>query len=398
MLIQDTDMGIEACRYIDRKKNGPVFPCQDKPGRVLDCPESMRGVVRMFHRFTKSFSVLSVMVFLLALSATVLMAAPLELKMSYNGPADAENNAVHLFASNFKKFVEEGTGGEVKIQLFPDSQLGNEEERMELLMESGMNQPIINVASYGGIAPVFPEMYATNVPFLFDSYKAAHIFFDGSAFMDKAREEFKKRTGAYLLEVIEEGGFLAFTNSKKEIKSPSDFKGLKFRGMAEDQVALYKAFGASGTPIPWTELYMALKTGVVDGQMNPAMYIKMGSLFEVQKYLTLANIQYSDQFLVINGAVFDSMTDSQKKVFTEASRKANAINRTTMESQDSKDIQFLVDNGMVAYSPNEQEMNEFRKIGQPAYLEWLKDKVGDEWVQLSLECAEAANKKAGEGK
>jgi hypothetical protein len=69
-----------------------------------------------------------------------------------------------------------------------------------------------------------------------------------------------------------------------------------------------------------------------------------------------------------------------------------------MESQDSKDIQFLVDNGMIAYSPNEQEMNDFRKMGQPAYLEWLKDKVGDEWVQLSLECAEAANKKAGEGK
>lgn len=349
-------------------------------------------------RFVKSFSVMCLVVFLVAISAAAVLAAPLELKMSYNGPADAENNAVHLFASNFKKFVEESTGGDVKINLFPDSQLGNEEERMELLMESGMNQPIINVASYGGIAPVFPEMYATNVPFLFDSYKAAHVFFDSSAFMEKAKEEFRKRTGAYLLEVIEEGGFLAFTNSKKEIKSPSDFKGLKFRGMAEDQVALYKAFGASGTPIPWTELYMALKTGVVDGQMNPAMYIKMGSLFEVQKYLTLANIQYSDQFLVINGAVFDSMTDSQKTMFKEASKKANAINRTTMESQDSKDIQFLVDNGMIAYSPNEQEMNDFRKMGQPAYLEWLKDKVGGEWVELSLKCAEEANKKAGEGK
>ena len=348
--------------------------------------------------FRKSVSMVGLVVFLVAISTAAVWAAPMELKMSYNGPADAENNAVHLFASNFKKFVEEGTGGEVEIKLFPDSQLGNEEERMELLMESGMNQPIINVASYGGIAPVFPEMYATNVPFLFNSYKAAHIFFDESAFMAKAKDEFHKRTGAYLLEVIEEGGFLAFTNSKKEIRSPADFKGLKFRGMAEDQVALYKAFGASGTPIPWTELYMALKTGVVDGQMNPAMYIKMGSLFEVQKFLTLANIQYSDQFLVINGAVLDSLTDSQKEVVKDASKKANAINRTTMETQDSKDIQFLVDNGMLAYSPNEEEMNAFREQGQPAYLEWLKDKVGEDWVELSLECAVTANKKAGEGK
>ena len=340
----------------------------------------------------------SLVLLFLFVSVIAVWAGPLEIKMSYNGPADVDNNAVHLFATNFKKFVEEGTGGDVMIKLFPDSQLGKEEERMELLMPSGMNQPIINVASYGGIAPVFPEMYATNVPFLFDSYKAAHLFFDGSTFMQKVKEEFKERTGAYLLEVIEEGGFLAFTNSKREIKSPEDFKGLKFRGMAEDQVALYKAFGASGTPIPWTELYMALKTGVVDGQMNPAMYIKMGSLFEVQKYLTLANIQYSDQFLVMNGDLLDSMKDSWKDVIRKAAAEANAINRKTVEEQDLKDVQFLVDKGMMAYSPGAAEMKSFRDKGQPAYLEWLKDKVGSEWVDLSLDCASRANKKAEESK
>ncbi|MBN1334084.1 MAG: TRAP transporter substrate-binding protein DctP, partial [Synergistales bacterium] len=206
------------------------------------------------------------------------------------------------------------------------------------------------------------------------------------------------RTGAYLMEVIEEGGFLAFTNSKKEIRSPADFEGLKFRGMAEDQVALYKAFGASGTPIPWTELYMALKTGVVDGQMNPAMYIKMGSLYEVQKYLTLANIQYSDQFLVMNGAAFDKLSEEYQDLFMEASRNANEINRDVMEEQDGKDIQFLVDQGMIAYSPNEEEMESFRSLGQPAYLKWLEDKVGKEWVELSLQCAGNANAKAGEAK
>jgi len=342
--------------------------------------------------------VVTLALLVLLLFSFSLSAASLELKMSYNGPADPDNNAVHLFASNFKKFVEEGSHGKVIIALFPDSQLGNEEERMELLMESGMNQPIINIASYAGIAPVFPEMYATNVPFLFDNYKAAHIFFDNSQFMSKAKEEFHKRTGAYLMEVIEEGGFLAFTNSKKEIRSPADFKGLKFRGMAEDQVALYKAFGASGTPIPWTELYMALKTGVVDGQMNPAMYIKMGSLYEVQKYLTLANIQYSDQFLVMNGAAFDALSEEYQELFIEASRKANEINRSVMEEQDGKDIQYLVDQGMIAYSPNEKEMEAFRELGQPAYLDWLRDKVGKEWVELSLQCAANANAKAGEAK
>jgi tripartite ATP-independent transporter DctP family solute receptor len=323
-------------------------------------------------------------------------AVSLELRMSYNGPADPENNAVHLFASNFKSTVEERTEGNVKIRLFPDSQLGNEEERMELLMKSGMNQPIINIASYAGIAPVFPEMYASNIPFLFNGYEAAHIFFDSSRFIERAKKEFHERTGAYLVEVIEEGGFLAFTNSKKEIRSPEDFEGLKFRGMAEDQVALYKSFGASGTPIPWTELYMALKTGVVDGQMNPAMYIKMGSLYEVQKYLTLANIQYSDQFLVINGDIMGSMPEEYVKAILGAAAEANEENRKVMEEQDSKDIQFLVDKGMVAYTPDESEMEQFREKGQPAYIEWLRDQIEKEWVDLALECAERANEKAGQ--
>lgn len=334
-------------------------------------------------------------VLILLFSCFSVSEAALELKMSYNGPADPDNNAVHLFASNFKKAVETKTEGEVMVRLFPDSQLGNEEERMQLLMKSGMNQPIINVASYAGIAPLFPEMYASNIPFLFDSYKAAHIFFDSSAFISKARDEFKKRTGAYLVEVVEEGGFLAFTNSKKEIRVPSDFEGLKFRGMAEDQIALYKSFGASGTPIPWTELYMALKTGVVDGQMNPAMYIKMGSLYEVQKYLTLANIQYSDQFLVINGDVMDEMSEENRNAIFEASAEANSINRQVMEKQDKEDIKFLVDNGMEAYSPNESEMEKFRSKGQPAYIDWLQQKIGGEWVELALECASKANREAG---
>ena len=317
-----------------------------------------------------------------------------EVRMSYNGPADAENNAVHLYADNFARLVSEGTGGEVVVKLFPDSQLGNEEERMELLTKQGMNQPVINVASFAGVAPLFPEIYASAVPFMFNSFQAAHFFFDESRYWERAKKEFHERTGAYLLEAVEEGGFLAFTNNKREIKSPKDFDGLKFRGMDEGQVILYQSFGASGTPVPWTELYMALKTGVVDGQMNPAMYVKMGSLQEVQNYLTLANIQYSDEFLVINGDFLDSLTTEQRAAVVEAAKQANVLNRQAMAEQDKKDIDFLVEKGMKAYYPTNDEMDAFRETGQPAYVEWLKEKAGEEWLNLALECARAANEKA----
>ncbi len=344
-------------------------------------------------KFVKTVALFTIMILFSALSPAA-SEASVEVRMSYNGPADEANNAVHMFASNFKKLVEDGTKGEVLVELFPDSQLGNEEERMELLLKQGMNLPVINVASFAGIAPLFPEIYATAIPFMFDSFRAAHFFFDESRFWTMAKVEFHARTGAYLLEAVEEGGFLAFTNNVREIRSAEDFEGLKFRGMDEGQVILYKSFGASGTPVPWTELYLALKTGVVDGQMNPAMYIKMGSLQEVQKYLTLANIQYSDQFLVVNGDFLDSLSEEHRAVILDAAKEANGLNRAAMAVQDKKDIDFLVERGMVVYSPNEEEMETFRSAGQPSYVEWLKDKVGEEWLDRALECAGNANAKA----
>ena len=333
---------------------------------------------------------------LILMGLTAVTSTAVTVKMSYNGPPKAEDNAVHAFAENFKKLVEEGTEGRVTFELFPDSQLGTEEERMELLMKTGLNQPMANIASFAGVAPVFPEIYASSIPFMFDSYEAAHIFFDKSQYWKKAQEEFHNRTGAVLLEAVEEGGFLAFTNSERAIHGPDDFKGLKFRGMDEGQLAIYKAFGASGTPIPWTELYMALKTGVVDGQMNPAMYIIIGSLYEVQKYMTLANIQYSDQFLVMNGDLFDSLSEEDRKVVVEAGKEANRISRMEVEAADSKQVQYLKEKGMEVYSPDENEMDQFREKGQPEYIKWLKTKASQEWLDLAVQCATRANEASKE--
>lgn len=315
--------------------------------------------------------------------------AGIAVKMSYNGPPSLKDNAVHVFATTFKKIVEKETAGDISIELFPNSQLGNEEQRMEQVMHG----PMINVASFAGLQTVFPQMFATNTPFMFNSYKAAHIFFDSSSFMDKAKKKLRSLTGVEMLAVVEDGGFLDFT-SNKLIKSPADFKGLKFRAMDASQIAMYEAFGASGTPIPWTDVYLALKTGVADGQMNPPTYIIIGSLYGVQKYLTIANVQYSDQFLLINGSFLDSLSKKDQKIIHEAVSKTNAKTREFVESQVTKRIKFLADKGMKVYTPNTKEIEAFRKLAIPAYTNWLRAKVDKKWIDLALTDASKANKQA----
>lgn len=317
------------------------------------------------------------------------------IKISHQGPADPEINIQNYFVKEFTERAEKKTEGSIKFEVYPDEQLGSEEQRMELIMRSGLNQPVADISSFNALGTVIPELYASAIPFMFNSYEAAHIFFDTSEYMNELKALFRERTGCVMLEVVEEGGFLAFTNSKREIHSPKDFAGLKFRGMDEGQIAIFKSFGASGTPIPWGELYMALKTGVVDGQMNPAFYVLLGSLTEVQKYMTLANIQYSDQFLIINGDLFDSLTESERKALAEASREANELTRKRIEAQDSEQVEECRRKGMNVYAPNADEMNEFRETGQPAYIEWLKGRLEDsKWLDMAVRDSESANAKS----
>jgi len=323
---------------------------------------------------------LSAIVTLSVLSSYPIYAATINL--SYNGAADAEKNAVHLFVSNVKSIVEKETEGSLEIKLFPNSILGGEQERMEQVI----NSPSLNVASFGGISPLFPEIFVSSIPFQFDSFEQARNFFDHGKYWEKARSEFYKKTNAHILAVVEEGGFLAFTNNKKEIKSPKDFEGLKFRAMDKSQVALYKGFGASGTPIPWTEVYMALKTGVADGQMNPPMYIIMGSLYEVQKYMTLANVQYSDQFLVANDGLLKSLTEKEKEILLSAVKRANDINRVEVEKTVNQRISYLEEKGMKVYRPTNDELIEFSKLSKDSYIAWLLEQGVDEsWIQLATD-------------
>ena len=317
------------------------------------------------------------------------------IKISHQGPANPEVNIQSYFVNEFTERVSAKTDNSITFEVYPDEQLGNEEQRLELIMKSGLNQPAADITSFNALGTVLPELYASAVPFMFNSYEAAHIFFDTSEYMTKLKALFRERTGCVMLEVVEEGGFLAFTNSKRELHSPKDFAGLKFRAMDEGQIAIFKAFGASGTPIPWSEVYMALKTGVVDGQMNPAFYILLGSLPEVQKYMTLANIQYSDQFLTMNGDLYDSLSDAERTAVIEAAREANALTRTRIEAQDSEQVEECRQKGMIVYAPNADEMNEFREIGQPEYVKWLNNRLEDsQWLDMALRDAEKANAQA----
>ncbi|WP_417584538.1 TRAP transporter substrate-binding protein DctP [Nitrincola sp.] len=321
---------------------------------------------------------------LCAVALTTNTQAATSINLSYNGAPDPDKNAVHVFATQLKTLVEEKTQGQLELVLYPNSMLGTEEERME----QTMNSPSLNIASFAGVSPLADEIFISATPFLFDNFDSARAFFDEGQYWQEISTKLQERAGVDMLAVVEEGGFLAFTNNKRPIHSPADFEGLRFRAMDPSQVALYEAFGASGTPIPWTEVYMSLRTGVADGQMNPPMYIILGSLYEVQQYLTLANINYSMQFLVGNSALMESLDETTRAAFLEAVAEATAAARIHNEAQVESRISYLEEQGMEVIHPSREDLDAFRDLGQPAFLSWLKERgIDQQLIDMALEDA-----------
>jgi C4-dicarboxylate-binding protein DctP len=162
-------------------------------------------------------------------------------------------------------------------------------------------------------------------------------------------------------------------------------------------MAMVKALGADPTPIPFGELYMALQQGVVDGMECPIVLIHDMKFYEVQNQMVLDGHLYNPLFTLTNEKWFQGkLNDEQRKIITEeaiilASNHDGFSQEANIECEGK-----LKAKGMTIYKPTAEEKAMFRKIAQPAGLEFIKTKVGEEWVNKALAAAEKAEAKVGD--
>ena len=170
-------------------------------------------------------------------------------------------------------------------------------------------------------------------------------------------------------------------------------KGLKIRTMQNPaHMAMVKALGADPTPIPFGELYMGLQQGVVDGMECPIVLIHDMKFYEVQDQMILDGHLYNPLFTMANEKWFTSkLTPEQQKIVTE---EAIILAHTHDGFSQQANIECegkLKAKGMTIYKPNAEQQAMFRKLAQPAGLEFIRKKIGDEWVDKARAASEKAN-------
>lgn len=296
------------------------------------------------------------------------------LKLHHLNNDDPFDNATGAMATVFKSLVESGTNGSVKVQTFPNGQLGKDPE-VVAQVKAGVVQSGIH--SVGGIASTYPMIGVLDMPFAFPNISATYDVFDGP-FGKKLADDIEAKSGLKVLGFGDSGGFFAFSNSKKLIKSPADMKGLKIRTMGLDtHQRVVSSMGAQPAAIAWAEVYTALQTGVADGQMNPVPIISFAKFNEVQKYLTLSNHLFAPYVWTINKKFWNSLSASEQNVVTYAAKSAIVAGRGISRAIEASDrgLPKLAET-MEVYTPTAAEKDAFRQASQPEVRKLIVEKFG----------------------
>ncbi len=297
------------------------------------------------------------------------------IRFAHVDPDDWQGSKKGAAAHIFKNIVEGETG--LTVELFPAGALGNEDELVGQAQE-GLTQ-VVMVS--GAMSKVCKAASVLDIPYTFPSAPVAWEVLDGSfgaALAAHCLEETGLRTLAY-----GETGFRNFTNNVREVRTPADMEGLKFRVQPIPlYVEMVKGLGGEPTPIAWTELPNALSTGVVDGQENPVGVIYNNKLHKLQKFMTLDGHVYGADFLLINDAFFQSLSPAEREVVAKAAVVAGNMGRAIQQWGTAAGVNQVQEEGMQVYSPTAEELAMFRDKAQPAVKTWLAGELGDDaaWI------------------
>jgi TRAP-type transport system periplasmic protein len=279
------------------------------------------------------------------------------------GHGAAPGNPRHEAAVRMAEVAKAKSNGRIEIQVSPSAQLGDD-AAMVTAMRSGALD--LSANSQGAVATTVPEYAAFGMPFLFADLPQAWKLLDGPLGKELAEKSAEK--GLIVLGYWD-NGIRHMSNSKKPLIKPDDLKGMKMRTPPDAvTVDIMQALGAEAQQIKFSELYVALQQGVVDGQENPLMNIHASKLYEVQKFISLTGHKYEMTPLLMSKRSWDKLSELDKKILQEAALEATTLQRKLSRDSDTSLIADLKSKGVRI------------DVADKAAFEKATDKVDDKWM------------------
>lgn len=293
----------------------------------------------------------------------------------------AEDHPQHLAMLKFKELVEERSNGTLKVEIYPNSQLGSED-----VYDQSVSQGTVEMGCAGtNIQMYLPRIAVSEAPFLFNGWEDAEAILTGEigdALTDGLIEGGNMRCLA-----ITVNGFRQ-TSSNKPMYSMDDLKGQKLRTPNIPHfIQMMDCLGVTSVPMAMSEIFNALETKVADGQENPYPTIYTSSFYEVQKYILESNHMFSPNFWVINEDFYQGLTDAQREALESSIAEAAEYNwDISIEADNNAKANIEAAGTTTIIVPDEAFKQQMRDAMSPVY-DYFYEKSPDieAWVKMVRE-------------
>ncbi len=250
----------------------------------------------------------------------------------------------------------------------PSAQLGDDAAMVTALRTGALD---MSANSQGAVANAVPEYAAFGMPFMFSSPAHAFKLLDGPIGQELADKSSEK--GMVVLGYWD-NGIRQMTNNKRPIGKVEDMKGLKMR-VPPDAVLvdIMKALGAEAQQVKFSELYVALQQGVVDGQENPLVNIHASKLYEVQKHLAMTSHMFQMTPFLMSKRTWDKLSAADRKIVQEAAQEATSLQRRLSQEADDKLLADLKAKGVQVTTVDKSA---FAKASASVTDKWVAGPIG----------------------
>lgn len=302
-------------------------------------------------------------------------------KQTYAWPlatCSTEDTITHVFAQTFAEEVERLSGGEMEIQVYPQSTLGGDRELMESCKDGDI--PFV-VQSPAPQVSFMPELCVFDTPCVFDDIEEARAAIDDPEFFSVIQGIYED--AGYQILGMADQCFRVMTSSEP-FTGMESFKGQKIRTMENTyHIQFWNAVGASPTPMTFSEVYIGLQQGTIDAQENAYELIVSAKLYEQQEVLVQTNAVPDYITLIVSDDFFRDLDKEQQQIVREAAAIAQEKARESADERREQREEELAAEGMGIVEIDQQTWEEMQEACQPVY-ENIRKQAGDELVDLYM--------------
>ncbi|MCB1929601.1 MAG: TRAP transporter substrate-binding protein [Rhodocyclaceae bacterium] len=301
------------------------------------------------------------------LAAGLLASAPAAMATTFKmALGDAAGGTQWELGQKFKAVFEQKTGGKHSVDLFPNGQLGDEQNTVN---NAALGTLDFSVLAINNVTPFSPTVGVLTLPYVIQSADDAKKLTQGE--IGQELTENTIRDAGVRIVGWAYSGFRVLTNSKQPVTSLADLKGMVIRvPKNEIMIATYQSWGINPTPMAWSETFTALQQRVVDGQDNPYITVSAMKFNEVQKYITNIRYIFSLEPLIVSESVFQEQKPEIQQAILDAGREATAHSFAYLQATEEQIRKDLAAKGMEISDPANGEQ------------EWIAKATGTVWPQF----------------